>query len=62
MVWVALRGVQELAANQTHQEEAVHGQSHHLAVQMTGRAQTLLISFVLLCLVLIDGFQNECSL
>lgn len=30
VVWVALRGVQELAANQTHQEEAVHGQSNHL--------------------------------
>lgn len=30
MTWIALIGVQELPTNQTHQEETVHCQSHHL--------------------------------
>ena len=30
MTLVALGGVQELSTNQTHQEEAVHGQSDNL--------------------------------
>lgn len=31
VTWVALRGVQELATDETHQEETVDGQCHHLS-------------------------------
>lgn len=63
VVWVALRGVQELAANQTHQEEAVHGQSHHLekwggATGSRDRWRAF-VCFTLLCFVFNKGVQNE---
>lgn len=69
VVRVALRRVQELAANQAHQEEAIHSQSHHLegeggATRSHDRQRTLryklLWPTVWLCFVLFC-FSSWCS-